>query len=120
MEYFGRCYEICSQLDNAAALYSARVQYGIAKGHQFMGNFSSFMTDTSADSLQQLVVWKDARIIPSTSDIQQEEKGEGKNSEEINNPQVAADSTNEHVSNTDIGNNSTMQESPPIIDQTMS
>ncbi len=62
MQYFGQCYEICSRLDNAAALYSARVQYGIAKGHQFMGNFSALVTDCSASSLQKLVVWKDARV----------------------------------------------------------
>ena len=67
MEYFGRCYEICSQLDNTEALYSARVQYGIAKSHQFMGEFSSVLTGSvsSSETLQKLVAWKDARITPS-------------------------------------------------------
>ena len=64
-------------MDDAAALYSARVQYGIAKGHQFMGNFSALVTDPSPDSLQRLVLWKDARVSDEFSrKPEQDEDGE--------------------------------------------
>ena len=89
MEYFGRCYEICSKLNNAAALYSARVQFGVAKGHQFMGNFSALVTDPSASSLQKLVVWKDARVASVQQAEPQHEAtehlGEGQDIEERGN-----------------------------------
>lgn len=79
MEYFGRCYEICSTLGNAAALYSARVQYGIAKAHQFMGGFSSMLTDSAQapEKLCQLVVWKDARVVSQDSEEKQVVTDEG-------------------------------------------
>ena len=77
VEYFGRCYEICSHLDNADALYSARVQYGIAKGHKFMGGFSALVTNPTTEGIQQLAVWKDARVIASKhSAIEGEEEEE--------------------------------------------
>ena len=63
VEYFGRCYEICLELDDTEALHSARVQYGIAKGHQFMDSVSSSINDPSSDSLQALVDWKDSRAV---------------------------------------------------------
>ena len=95
VEYFGRCYEICSRLDNAAALYSARVQYGIAKGHQFMGDFSALATDQSASSLQKLVVWKDARVV-STSEVEEEgEDGEGRTVEDREGSGEESDRENE-------------------------
>ena len=63
----GRCYDLCCQLDDKEALHSARVQYGIAKGHQFMSNFSSVVNKPSdRSSLQKLVAWKDVRITPSS------------------------------------------------------
>ncbi len=76
MEYFGRCYEICSRLNNTSALYAARVQYGIAKGHQVMGNFSSSLTDLSDRGLQKLVKWKDARVAPAVVECGEEEEKE--------------------------------------------
>lgn len=82
MEYFGRCYEICSHLDNAAALYSARVQYGIAKGHKFMGEFSALVTEPSADGLQQLAAWKDARVVVQPPQSDDGEVGELEGGEE--------------------------------------
>ena len=64
MESFGRCCQICSELEDTEALHEARVQYGIAKGHQMMGSFSSRIIDCSSHGLQSLVGWKDARIVP--------------------------------------------------------
>lgn len=96
MEYFGRCYAICSQLDNAAALYSARVQYGIAKGHQFMGDFSSHVTDLSSGSLQHLVAWKDARVVKAVEQEEVEEaEEEMERGEEITGTGVGSGEENE-------------------------
>ena len=61
MEYFHRCYDLCRQLGDKEALHAARVQYGIAQGHQLMRSFSSALTDPTSSSLQELVVWKDNR-----------------------------------------------------------
>ena len=73
-------------MDNAAALYSARVQYGIAKGHKFMGKFSALVTNPSSpDVLQQLVEWKDARAVAEEEEDEEEEaeeSGEGEEEEE--------------------------------------
>ena len=66
MESFGRCCQICSELDDTEALHEARVQYGIARGHQMMGSFSSVVSDCSGCGLQSLVSWKDARMAPGT------------------------------------------------------
>lgn len=82
VQYFGRCYEICSHMDNAAALYSARVQYGIARGHHFMGNFSALVTKPPPHGLQNLVAWKDARVISTEPGVEGEGEGEGEEAEE--------------------------------------
>ena len=50
VEYFGHCYDICSQLDDKEALHSARVQFGIAKGHQFMRNYFSCVNELPGSS----------------------------------------------------------------------
>lgn len=67
MQYFGQCYELCSQLNDTAALHAARVQYGIARGHQLFQGYSSNIIDSSsgADNLQRLVAWKDDRATAS-------------------------------------------------------
>ena len=74
MDYFGRCYEICLELDDTEALHSARVQYGIAKGHQFMDSFSHNVHDPSTESLQALVGWKDTRAVHNSSEAERDEK----------------------------------------------
>ena len=77
VEYCGRCYDLCCQLDDKEALHSARVQYGIAKGHQFMSNFSSFVNKPSDhSSLQKLITWKDVRIAPSSDDSEECDSGD--------------------------------------------
>jgi len=68
VEYCGRCYDLCCQLDDKEALHSARVQYGIAKGHQFMNNFSTYVNEPSDNSIQKLVAWKDIRVAPHSED----------------------------------------------------
>ena len=68
VEYCGRCYDLCCKLDDNEALHSARVQYGIAKGHQFMTNFSTYVNEPSDNSLQKLVTWKDVRVAPHSED----------------------------------------------------
>ena len=78
MEYFGRCYELCLELDDTEALHSARVQFGIAKGHQFMDSVSRSINDPSSESLQALVGWKDCRAVHGSS----ETKGDEGNSNE--------------------------------------
>lgn len=85
MEFFGRCCQICSELEDTEALHEARVQYGIAKGHQMMGSFSSRISDCSSCALETLVNWKDARISPEldvASDVESE------NQETSTNPEV--------------------------------
>lgn len=95
MESFGQCCQICGQLDDTDALHEARVQYGIARGHQMMGSFSSVVSDCSGHGLQSLVSWKDARMAPSTQttseqpengDILETVDGEGRETSDTNNP----------------------------------
>lgn len=64
VQYFGQCYELCTQLNDTAALHAARVQYGMARGHQLFQGYSSNIIDSSSgvESLQQLIAWKDDRI----------------------------------------------------------
>ncbi len=73
MESFGQCCQICNELDDTEALHEARVQYGIARGHQMMGSFSSVVSDNSGCGLQSLVNWKDARMVPDTTTSEQQE-----------------------------------------------
>ena len=70
VEYFGRCYEICTKLNDPAALHSARVQYGIAKGHQLLQGYSGDVAESSRDmpTLKRLLVWKDDRATPTSED----------------------------------------------------
>ena len=65
VEFFDRCYKICTELNDTEALHLARVHYGVARSHQLMGNFSGFVKDQTTHNLQQLVVWKDTRVVPS-------------------------------------------------------
>lgn len=78
MEYFGRCYEICTKLNDPAALHSARVQYGIAKGHQVLQGYSGDIAESSRDvpTLRRLLVWKDDRASPGSEneDVDMEEE----------------------------------------------
>ena len=94
MEFFGRCCQICSELEDSEALHEARVQYGIAKGHQMMGNFSSHIADCSSHALQTLISWKDARISPEldiTSDIESESQEIITNPEEVDQVESSVD-----------------------------
>ena len=65
MHFFGRCYELCTQLNDAATLHEARVQYGIARGHQLFQDYSSSIS-SGDDSVQHLVAWKDDRATGPT------------------------------------------------------
>ena len=78
MHYFGQCYELCTQLNDHAALHAARVQYGIAKGHQLFQGYSGDIADSGSgvDNLQQLLAWKDNRAIAS-------DESEGAEEEEV-------------------------------------
>ena len=107
VESFGQCCQICSELDDTEALHEARVQYGIARGHQMMGNFSSVVSDCTGCGLESLVNWKDARMAPGTTttseqqdvaDIEtvNDEVGEDKETSDTSNPtqsQTISDST---------------------------
>ena len=82
------------------ALHEARVQYGIARGHQMMGSFSTNITECSGHGLQNLVNWKDARIAPcSVDDIQTENQ---QSAEEVQQVTIDSDETNENnINNSD-------------------
>ena len=55
-------------MDDTEALHQARVQYGIARGHQMMGGFFSCVSDRSNRGLQAAVGWKDARRDPDSTE----------------------------------------------------
>ena len=59
VEFFRRCYELSTQLNDPAALHEARVQYGIARGHQMFKTFSTAITTSSGEGLERLIAWKD-------------------------------------------------------------
>ncbi len=63
VEYFDRCYKICTELGDTDALHVARAHYGVAKSHQLMGRYTTCVQDTR--TLQELVLWKDTRVQPS-------------------------------------------------------
>lgn len=64
IEFFDRCCKICTELNDIEALHLARVHYGVAKSHQLIGKYSSFINDETSHTLQKLVLWKDTRIVP--------------------------------------------------------
>ena len=75
VDYCGQCYKICNELDNPAALHSARVQYGIAKGHQLMGDFSQLLQGGPLqDTLPELIGWKDSRANPYAPETEEEDE----------------------------------------------
>lgn len=61
VEYFGRYYEICTQLNDPTSLHEARVQYGIARGHQLFHDYTSNINTCGAQNLERLIAWKDDR-----------------------------------------------------------
>ena len=67
MHFFGRCYELCTQLNDPATLHEARVQYGIARGHQLFQDYSSSIS-SGDDNIQDLIAWKDDRASGPTSE----------------------------------------------------
>ena len=102
MEFFGRCCQICSELEDTEALHEARVQYGIARGHQMMGNFSVSITNCSGPGLSTLIGWKDARIAPNTkaaTEIQTEDHETVEYHEEV-----------DYVATVDTGNDETSRQ----------
>ena len=68
MQYFGRCYELCTQLNDQEALNVARAQYGIARGHQHLQDYMP------APSAHNLKAWKDDRV--NVSEETEEKKDE--------------------------------------------
>ena len=76
VEYFGRCCDLCTQLGDKDALYSARVQYGIARGHQFMSSFSALVGEHSQSSAGDLVAWKDSREVQGEGEEEEVEEAE--------------------------------------------
>jgi tetratricopeptide (TPR) repeat protein len=67
VQFFGRCYELCTQLNDPATLHEARVQYGIARGHQLFQDYSATVS-CGGDSVQQLIAWKDDRATGQSAD----------------------------------------------------
>ena len=61
MEYFGRCYKLCVQLNDKGVLHLSHVRYGIAKGHHFTSHFSQSISDSVVTGIQSIVAWKDVR-----------------------------------------------------------
>ena len=72
MQYFQRCYELCTQLNDPVALHEARVQYSIARGHQLFQEYTGNVASCE-DNLQSLVAWKDGRVTASDSPEDAEE-----------------------------------------------
>ena len=62
VQYFGRCYELCTQLNDPEALHAARVQYGIARGHQLFQDYASTISTRPVENLERLIAWKDDRV----------------------------------------------------------
>ena len=75
MEYFSRCYKLCVELNDKGALHSSRVQYGIAKGHNFTNHFSQSINVSVVTGIQSVVAWKDVREDLSTSTVDDEDNG---------------------------------------------
>jgi tetratricopeptide (TPR) repeat protein len=61
VDFFGRCYELCSELDDPAALHEARAQYGIARGHQMFDSYATAVCTSLSGDLERLIMWKDER-----------------------------------------------------------
>ena len=107
VEFFGRCYELCTQLDDPAALHEARVQYGIARGHQLFQNYTATVSACSGGQLERLIAWKDERAnveeraeatevagTTASSDQEEEEKdGEGEEGGEVEDTQPHSEQT---------------------------
>lgn len=64
VQYFSRCYELCRQLNDPVALHEARVQYGIARGHQLFQEYSGNVA-SGENHLESLIAWKDGRVTAS-------------------------------------------------------
>ena len=82
MQYFGRCYELCRQLNDPEALHEARVQYGIARGHQHFQSYSHNIT-TCDDNLEHLIAWKDDRVTASDRSEVREDTGDATGSDPV-------------------------------------
>ena len=76
-------------MGDTEALHEARVQYGIARGHQMLGCFSMCVADSSTCGLEAVVSWKDARVDPEakTEDVQM---GDMESPEEVDQINVAS------------------------------
>lgn len=91
MEYFGRTYAVYSETSEPEELYLARVQLGIAKGHQSMGTISSYVS--SAESMHQLLSWKHKRAVSESGD--EEEVSEDEQSDTPGDPDIEQTATHE-------------------------
>ena len=61
VDFFGRCYQLCSELNDPAALHEARAQYGIARGHQMFDSYATAVCTSLSGDLERLIMWKDER-----------------------------------------------------------
>ena len=77
VQCFGRTCEIYSKLAETEALHSARVQFGIARGHQFMKSFSTFVNEESAEGIQCLLNWKMSREVSESENDQDDSNDAG-------------------------------------------
>ena len=62
MQYFGRCYELCTQLNDQEALNVARAQYDIARVHQHFQYYASTISTCPAENIGRLIAWEDDRV----------------------------------------------------------
>ena len=85
MQFFGRCYELCTELNDAVALHEARVQYGIARGHQLFQDYSSSVL-SGADNVQELIAWKDDRATTSAESTEATDDREEEQLDPISGP----------------------------------
>ena len=78
-----------SEIGDTEVLHEARVQYGIARGHQMLGSFSTCVADSSNCGLVAVVSWKDAGVDPEakTEDVQM---GDMESPEEVDQIDVAS------------------------------
>ena len=70
VQYFGRCYELSTQMGDQEVITSCRVQYGIAKGNNMLAGFSKLLGDHSHDSLEGLVAWKGSRLLNESGQLE--------------------------------------------------
>lgn len=106
VKFFGQCYELCSQLNDPTALHQARVQYGIAHGHQQFKGYTGTVCSSSWDELERLIAWKDNR----TAVKEDKEKEEGDETKEKDERKEEEDNQEEEEEEVEQEENTTADE----------